>query len=68
MRIPVCDECLYHHLPTSPCVQGPEYRPFIPYWDENLRSEPVYIDSPGTKQKLMKGRWENDSYIQLYER
>ena len=71
MSLPLCGKCLYHHTPESECVertQGSEYRPFIPYWDEHLRSEPVLIDSPATKQKYLKGRWEQDNYIQLVER
>jgi hypothetical protein len=71
MSVPLCQKCLYHHFAGSACIedrQADVYRPFIPYWDEHLRSRPVYIDSPATKQKLLRGRWKDDNYISLYEK
>lgn len=53
-----CDDCgqtiEIGQWPYCPHPKVEEYKPFVPFWDENVTTTPVYVDSLAKKWRLMK--------------
>jgi len=53
-----CDECGREielgQWPFCPHGTVREYHPFIPFWDNHIAEEPVYIESDRHREKLMR--------------
>lgn len=47
-------EVKFGEWPFCPHERVSEYHPFIPYWDQHVATEPVYIESVAQRKRLMK--------------
>lgn len=50
--------CPDHGKPTAS-------KGFEPYYDENISDKPVWISTPGDRNKYLKPHWENDHIVHV---